>query len=96
MPGRTEVVKVLTSSESVFAHRALFLNACIHFSFLSDYETLSKASESVAQQDTSEEKICHKQKIAKFTKYNSCADILGECGEDHSTGAQRNQGRHLR
>ncbi|XP_020940803.1 zinc finger protein 57-like [Sus scrofa] len=76
-------------------YRDVMLETCRNLASV-DYETLSKASESVAQQDTSEEKICHKQKIAKFTKYNSCADILGECGEDHSTGAQRNQGRHLR
>uniref|UniRef100_A0A8D1C134 Zinc finger protein 77-like n=1 Tax=Sus scrofa TaxID=9823 RepID=A0A8D1C134_PIG len=76
-------------------YRDVMLETCRNLASV-DYETLSKASESVAQQDTSEEKICHKQKLAKFTKYNSCADILGECGEDHSTGAQRNQGRHLR
>lgn len=64
---------------------------------LSDDETQFKASGSVSQQDVFGNKISKEHKIAKFTRNDSWASVLGKIWEEFSTEDQHTkQGRHLR
>ena len=48
--------------------------------FVSDYKTLFKAS-GLVPQDALEKKISNEQKMAKFTRNNSCAYVLEKIGK---------------
>ncbi|XP_053753017.1 zinc finger protein 555 isoform X2 [Panthera pardus] len=62
-----------------------------------DDETQLKANGSVSQQDAYGNKISKENKLAKFTRNESWASVLGKIWEELSTEDQpTNQGRHLR